>query len=160
MTSINFRDKVLQVEGNTPQVGSEAPRFSLQDIEGKTFNNETILGKKTIISVFPDINTSVCDLQTRHAYKLFKDRDDVNILNVSNNSAEDLKKWCLLKDIDMTMLVDPDKTFALAYGIWLPEIKKLARSIFVIDEKGTLVYYELVAQLTHEPDFEKVLTYL
>ncbi len=160
MTTINYRERVLKVDGDTPKINEDAPFFSLKNSKGDTFDNKKIQGKKTIISVFPDINTSVCDLQTKRAYDLFKDRNDINILNVSNNTGEDLDKWCLLQDIDMEMLIDEDAKFAHNFGVWLPELEKLARSVFVIDENGKLVYYELVSEMTQEPDFNKALAYL
>lgn len=160
MTTITYKGEPKTVEGQRPKLSEKAPAFSMENMEGIIFDNDKIKGKKTLISVFPDINTSVCDLQTKHAYSLFKDRDDMIILNVSNNTKEQLKDWCLLQAIDMEMLVDADRKFADAYGLWMPDFEKLARSLFVIDEEGTLIYYELVKEMATEPNFEEALKYL
>ena len=58
------------------------------------------------------------------------------------------------------MLSDQDKTFAETYGLWIPEMEKLARSIFVVDEEGTLVYKELVPEVSSEPDYDNALEFL
>lgn len=160
MTEITFKGTPTKVEGNRPNLNEAAPKFSLENTKGETVDNDTVKGKKVLISVFPDINTSVCDLQTRHMYELLKEHTDIEILNVSNNTKEDLKNWCLLKDIDMEMLIDEDRTFADAYGLWMPEFEKLARSVFILDEEGKLVYYELVPEMAQEPDFESLKAHL
>ena len=52
------------VEGVQPEVGSKAPDFSIPNTDGGTTSLSDLKGKKAILSVFPDINTRVCDLQT------------------------------------------------------------------------------------------------
>lgn len=160
MTQITFKSDPITVEGTLPSLNEKAPGFSLHNTKDALIDNDTYLGKKVLISVFPDINTRVCDLQTKRMFEMLKEAHDVEILNVSNNSKDDLKNWCLLQDIDMQMLVDEDGTFAKAYGLWMPELEKLARSVFVIDEKGNIVYQELVSEMTHEPDYEALKAYL
>lgn len=160
MTKITFKGSPTEVEGNRPNLNEKAPHFSLKNTKDETVDNDTYKGKKVLISVFPDINTSVCDLQTRHMYELLKETSDIEILNVSNNTKEDLKNWCLLQDIDMEMLIDDERKFADAYGLWMPEFEKLARSVFILNEEGTLVYYELVPEMAQEPDFDALKKYL
>ena len=55
------------------------------------------------------------------------------------------------------MLRDSDLTFAKDYGIWLPEITHLARSVFVLDKDGKIVYSELVPEVAQEPDYDKAI---
>lgn len=160
MTTITYKGEPKTVVGTLPTLNQAAPKFSLKNINGDTITNDTYLGKKVLISVFPDINTSVCDLQTKHMYDILSKEADITILNVSNNSIDDLKSWCIAQSIEMEMLVDPDKTFADAYGVWMPDFNKLARSLFVLDEKGTLTYLELVNEMATEPDYNEALKHL
>lgn len=155
--TITRKGEPLQVEGVLPELNTLAPQFTLTDLEDKAVSLADFIGKKVLVSVFPDIDTRVCDLQTKRFYALAKDHQDLVILNVSNNSKEELKEWCITNGVDIIALRDTDKDFAKAYGLWLPEINHLARSVFVIDEKGTLVYEELVSELSHEPDYQAAL---
>lgn len=146
------------VEGTLPPLGEKAPHFTLLNQDDVHITNDDFLGNTTIISVFPDINTSVCDRQTRHFFELASKIKDVNIVNLSNNSKEELGDWCATNGIDSVMLRDHDLAFAKDYGLWMPEFKVLARSIFVLDKHGTLIYSELVPEMAQEPNYEAALT--
>lgn len=145
------------VEGTLPTSGEKAPQFTLLNLDDISVTNDDFLGNTTILSVFPDINTSVCDRQTRHFFELASKIKDVNIVNVSNNTKESLTDWCATNGIDTTMLRDVDGKFGEAYGLWMPEFKVLARSIFVFDKSGTLIYSELVPEMAQEPNYEAAL---
>ncbi|AMC93712.1 thiol peroxidase [Erysipelothrix larvae] len=146
-----------QVEGVQPKVGDVAPKFTLKDLNNNTVSLDDFLGKKVLISVFPDINTRVCDLQTVHFFNLAGSLENTQIINISNNTQDDLKSWCATKNVDALMLHDDDKTFANAYGLWIPEFEVLARSVFVVDEEGKLAYVEIVPEMATEPNYEPAI---
>lgn len=158
--TITLKGKTLIVQGNIPKTGEKAPNFSLLDLNDNQVSLSDFTGKKVLISVFPDINTRVCDLQTVHFFKIADTLENTVILNISNNTKEEFKEWCAVKNVDAIMLSDQDKTFAETYGLWIPEMEKLARSIFVVDEEGTLVYKELVPEVSSEPDYDNALEFL
>lgn len=145
------------VEGVQPQVGTKAPDFLLKNITGGQTSLDDLKGKKAILSVFPDINTRVCDLQTRNFFKLAASLENTTIVNISNNTVDQLKDWCAVAGIDSIMLSDTDLTFAKAYGLYMPEYKMLARSVFVIDETGTLTHVEITPEMAQEPDYQAAI---
>jgi thioredoxin-dependent peroxiredoxin len=56
-----------------------------------------------------------------------------------------------------------DSAFGKAYGVDIldgPMAGLYARSIVVIDEKGTVVYTELVPEIVQEPDYDNALAAL
>ena len=55
------------------------------------------------------------------------------------------------------MLRDADLEFAKNYGLLIPAINRLARAIFVVDTKGTIVYEEITPEVSQEPDYVKAL---
>lgn len=160
MTTITLKGKPIKVVGTRPTQNQTAPHFSLYNLDNELINIEDFRGNKVLISVFPDINTRICDLQTRRIYTMLQELPNLKILNISNNTVDQLKDWCLLQDIEMTMLVDEKATFAHAYGVWMDELEKLARSVFVLDEEGKLIYDELVTEMAQEPDYKTLLKYL
>lgn len=145
------------VEGVQPEVGSKAPDFSIPNTDGGTTSLSDLKGKKAILSVFPDINTRVCDLQTRNFFKLASSLTNTIIVNISNNTLDQLTDWCAVADIDTLMLSDTNLEFAKAYGLYMPEYKMLARSIFVLDEEGTLIYSEICPEMAEEPDYQAAI---
>lgn len=159
-THITMKGETITVLGKRPEVGQKAPDFTLNDLDNNPVSLSDYKGKRVLISVFPDINTRICDLQTVRFFQESKDLENTVILNVSNNSKTDLENWCATKGVDAVMLHDDEKVFANTYGLWIEELNKLARSIFVIDVDGTLLYSELVSETAQEPNYDKALSYL
>ncbi|MEG0328196.1 MAG: peroxiredoxin [Erysipelothrix sp.] len=146
-----------EVAGVQPTLNEMAPSFNLPNINGETVSLDSLKGQTVLISIFPDINTRVCDLQTRHFFKVASDYPSVKIVNISNNTIDQLKDWCAVAGIEAEMLSDVELEFAHAYGIYLPEFELLARSIFVINKDGKLVYSEIVPEMAQEPNYETAL---
>ena len=145
------------IEGKQIQVNDSLPEFKLVDRDGKTLSNKDFEGKNLLISVYPDINTSVCDRQTRKFFELASDIKKCDVLNVSNNSLEELNEWCATSGLDVYMLSAQDESFQNGFGLWMPEFEVLARSIFVFDDKGILKYSEIVPDMATDPDYEKAI---
>jgi len=57
----------------------------------------------------------------------------------------------------MTMLHDPENTFGQAYNLYMPELGRYARSIFVLDREGVIRYREIVPEMSHEPDYARAI---
>lgn len=159
-THVTFKGDPVNILGVRPEVGLPAPEFTLNDLDNNPVSLSDFKGKRILISVFPDINTRVCDIQTVRFFQLSKDLENTVILNISNNSKADLESWCATKGVDAIFLHDDERTFADTYGLWLPKIEKLARSIFIVDTDGTLIYSELVPEIAQEPDYNKALAVL
>ncbi|MCF1617681.1 thiol peroxidase [Tetragenococcus koreensis] len=155
---ITRKGEKLEVPGQQPETGDKAASFSLKDLQDRTytladFNN----GKPTILSVIPNINTRVCALQTKRFNQEASQLDDINFVTISNNTKEDQAKWCGQEGVDMIMLHDPENTFGQTYYIYIPEADCFARSIFVLDQNGTINYEEITPEMSDEPDYQKAL---
>lgn len=155
--NITRKGVMTPIEGKQPQLGSQAPDFRLYDLNDQELTAQDLRGQTVLISVFPDIDTRVCAMQTRRFFELAKEIPDVKIVNVSNNTKESLENWCATNGIDVLMLRDTDRSFAKAYGLWMPEFNALARSTFILDPEGTIVYEEIVPEMTQEPDYDAVI---
>lgn len=134
-----------------------APDFTLSDLKGNKITLSK-LTKPVLISVFPDIHTSVCSLQTKHFNQEAAQHSEIDFLSISNNSADEQRDWCAAEGVEMTILSD-DGTFGKAYGLVLdggPLAQRLARSVFVI-KNGEIVYEEILTELTQEPNYAAAL---
>ena len=76
-------------------------------------------------------------------------------MTISNNSKEEQGDWCAAEGVDMVMLRDTDLEFGKNYGLFIPEMDRLARSIFVIDQNGVISYEEITPEIATEPDYAK-----
>ena len=137
----------------TLKAGDKAPDFNLRDGDGKAAKLSDFKGRKIILYFYPKDDTSGC---TKEACN-FRDnlgalkKLNVEVLGVSNDGEESHKKFAEKYGLTFRLLADVDKKASKDYGVY--ELKNMygkeyygiARSTFVIDEKGKIqqVYYKV-----------------
>jgi thiol peroxidase len=155
---VTRKGTIYDVPGTQPKVGDQAKEFQLKSLEDKDYRLTDFLGKPTILSIVPDIDTRVCALQTKRFNEEASKIAEVNFVTISNNTKEEQANWCGKEGIDMLMLHDPENTFGETYQIMIPELGHFARAIFVLDENGVIRYEEIVPEISHEPDYQAALS--
>lgn len=147
-----------QLVGKPPVEGEQLPHFKLFDKDSNKVKMRELLGKPLLISIVPDINTSVCSLQTRKFNADMDQYDGVRFVTVSVNTPAEQADWCAAEGVKkMEMLSDYEQSFGYAMGLLIPDEGFLARSIYVVDAKGTVQYHEIVDELSHEPNYDAAL---
>ncbi len=154
---ITYKGTQIEILGTQPQVGDLAPEFVLKDLENKNHSLSEAKGQAVILSVIPNIDTRVCALQTKRFNQEASQLKEIYFATISNNSKEEQANWCGQEGVDMLMLHDTENEFGKKYGLFIPTTGHLARAIFVLDQNGVIVYEEIVAEMSHEPDYEKAL---
>lgn len=154
---VTLKGNPVELEGVQPIKGDKAPNFSLLDLNDTLVELSASINNPLIISVVPDIDTSVCALQTKRFNQEAATETGINFVTISNNTKEEQSNWCAAEGVEMTMLRDADLEFAKNYGLLIPAIDRLARAIFVVDTEGTIVYEEIVPEVSQEPDYAKAL---
>ncbi len=147
-------EKIAKID---PVTTGAAPDFTLTDLSNRSIRRSE-LKKPVLISVFPDINTSICSLQTKRFNLEASKHSEIEFLSISNNTADEQRNWCAAEGVDMTILSDTGE-FGKAYGLVMKSGAlegRLARSIFVVKD-GEIVYSEIISEVTHEPDYEQAL---
>ncbi|MCY8838866.1 thiol peroxidase [Bacillus atrophaeus] len=157
MASITFKGGPVTLVGQEVKVGEQAPDFTVltNGLEEKSL--EDFKGRATIISVIPSIDTGVCDAQTRRFNEESAKLGDVNVLTISADLPFAQARWCGANGIDKveTLSDHRDMSFGEAFGVYIKELRLLARSVFVLDENGKVVYAEYVSEATNHPNYEK-----
>ncbi len=161
------RKGIVTVKGNPvtlvgPELrpGDAAPGFTVLDEELNEVSLEDLGGGPKLISVTPSLDTPVCDSQARRfneeASKL---PADVTVVNISVDLPFAIKRFCTTAGIDRikTLSDHRDLSFGRSYGVLIKELRLLARSIFVLDNKNIIRYVEVVPELTDHPDYQKAL---
>ena len=72
------------------------------------------------------------------------------------------ERFCSTNGIENLSVVSDyiDKSVSLSYGVLMNDNKLkglCARAVFVVDRSGTIVYKEIVAEVTDEPNYAAVL---
>ena len=162
MQTTTFKGTKVNLFGNAINVGDKAPVVTavatdLSDVEigGAKDNIQLII-------TLPSLDTDTCAAETRRF------NQDVNNLDICETTVISMdlpfasERFCTTSGIEnLTVASDYiDKEVSKAYGV-LMEDNKLkglsARAVFVIDRSGTVVYKEIVNEVTDEPNYTAAL---
>lgn len=128
------------------KAGDPAPAFEGKDQDGNMRRLADYSGKKLILYFYPKDNTPGC---TAEACSLRDGRDELRrlgfeVVGVSPDSEKSHRGFIEKQGLNFTLLSDPDKKIANAYGVW-GEKKFMGRTgmgilrtTFVIDGQGVI----------------------
>jgi len=159
--AITLHGNPLTLEGNPVSMGNPAPEVTLLDNDLKPVKLSDFRGKVIIIAAVPSLDTPVCDMETRRfnaeAAGLGK---DVAILTVSMDLPFAQKRWCGAAGVDQVKTLSDHKeaAFGQAFGLLIKELRLLGRAVLVLDREGVVRYYQLVKEVSEEPDYEAALS--
>lgn len=163
--AVTFKGAPMTLAGSEVQTGQAAPDFTVHYFEGglKTITPADLKGKPTILSVVPSLDTGVCQKQT----KKFNDElgalgDQINAVTISLDLPFAMNRFCGAESIKNLRNGSDymDRNFGRNWGVLIEELKLLARSTFVLDKDGAVVYTEVVKEVTNEPNYEAALAAL
>ena len=128
----------------TPKVGDKAPFIAGKDQNGKTWKLADVLGKKVVLLYFypkddtPGCTKQACGLRDRMDSL---QRDNVEVVGVSFDSADSHKKFIEKHNLNFTLLADTDGRIADAYGVRREPGKNMARrASFLIGLDGRIAH--------------------
>jgi len=161
--TVTFKGNPLTLEGPELKVGQAAPDCALTAQDLSEVKIASLKGKKVILSVVPSLDTPVCDIQTkRFNQEALKLGEDILIITVSLDLPFAQKRWCQVTGSNKIKTLSDYKTadFGKAYGVLIKELHLLARSVFILDEKGKIRYIQIVGEIGQEPDYAAALSAL
>lgn len=134
--------------------------FKAVDRENKDVSIAEVKGIK-VISVFPDINTRVCDMQTLKIAQLSQQAKHINFISISLDSVDVINTWCVAKGQNVDIWSDLKyKDFANKTNTLIPAINKLARGFIVLDDANKIIDIDFVNELSEMPNFELLNKYI
>jgi len=164
MTSITLRGNPLQIDGNLPQVGQNAPAFTLvnKDLADVTLAHFT--GQRKVLNIFPSIDTPTCATSVRR-FNQEAAHGNAVVLCISADLPFAQARFCASEGLSHVQCLSTlrDTNFAGNYGVAITSgaLRGLcARAVLVLDENNQVLHSELVSELGNEPDYAKALTAL
>ncbi len=162
MTTITRKGAEIEISGNLPPVGANAPSFTLVAADLADVSLSDFSGKRIILNIFPSIDTPTCARSVRAFNARAAAMDNAVVLCISPDLPFAHQRFCEVEDIDNVVALSTFRApeFGQAYGVTMTSTQRrglLARAVVVIDEKGVIVHTELVPELTQEPDYEAAL---
>lgn len=144
-----------------PELGTQAPDFSLQDQNGEAVTLSQFRGKTVVLYFYPKAMTPGCTVQAcgiRDSHETYGSKNIVT-LAVSPDPFSRLKKFDEKYDLNFTLLSDEDHAVAEAYGAWGlkkfmgKEYMGILRTTFVIDAEGRIAHVmDKVKTKSHHDD--------
>jgi len=163
LSEVKAGERPLELQGTPVTLQSLAPDFKVADASFKPIKLSDFAGKTVLISVVPSLDTGVCSIQTKKFNEAVSALPaDVVILTISNDLPFAQKRFCQKEQVDK-LLVLSDAVwgdFGSSYGLRIKDMGLLSRAVLIIDRNGKLVYQQLVAKLSEEPDYTAALSTL
>ena len=156
--AITFKGGPLTLVGPELKVGDTAPDFTALDASLGAVKLSSFKGKTVVLSSVPSLDTPVCETQT----KKFNSEAaglDVKVLTLSVDLPFAQKRFCDAFKIQNVLTLSDyrDHDFANKYGLMIKELGLLARAVIVIDPSGKIKHFELVKEVTQEPNYGAAL---
>jgi thiol peroxidase len=163
MATTRFKGNEVKLAGNEVNVGDKAPEVTVVNSDGLA--DKKVGGaqeKVQLLVVVPSLDTPVCAVETRKFNEKAAEIEGVDTTVISMDLPFAAGRFCSAEGIEnLTVASDfRNKDFANAYGVLIAEgplAGVTARAIFVIDKEGTIVYKQLVPEITEEPEYEEAL---
>lgn len=153
---VTISEPQLKLGDTAPNVALTTSNFKETKIGGAT-------GKVQIISTIESFNTEVCDLQTMKFNQAAADRlKKVDISVVTANIpfiVDDFKAKHKINNINLLSSFR-DVEFGKKYGVLVVrgELKGiLARSVFVVDKNGKIIYKEITSNIDKMPNLDAAM---
>ena len=159
MAEITFLNKPVTLIGSEVQIGDTVPDFTVLDNELNEVTLSNSVGKVRIISVIPSIDTAVCDAQTRRFNEEASNLSNVEVLTISVDLPFAQKRWCAANGLENVKTLSDHRnlSFGEAFGVYIKELRLLARAVFVIDSNNKVTHVEYVREATNHPNYEAAI---
>lgn len=125
------------------KVNDKAPPFVLPDDQGGQFSLAEQAGRKVLLVFYPGDDTPVCTKQLcdyRDGIEAFAGLG-VEVVGISNDSAESHRRFREKHGLPFTLLTDADLEVAALYDS--KGMLGMKRSVFLVDEQGVIRYLHI-----------------
>lgn len=157
---VTFIGNPVTLLGPEIKVGAKAPPFQVVDTDLKPVALADTAGKVRLVTVVPSLDTAPCDTMARKFNEQAAQLPaEVVVYTISVDLPFAQARWCGNAGIERikTLSDYQERSFGLAYGLLIKELKLLARTVLVIDRDDTVRYVQLVKEAANEPDYQAAL---
>ena len=149
-------------------VGDTAPNFELVDTELKMRTLDEFKGKKIVLSFIVAASSPVCEVELC----TFRDSWDeisnlgAQVIAISNDGPFANKAFAEKNNYNFPLLGDYKSQTIRDYDVLMPHLLHVKdynaakRSVFVIDENGTVVYKWVSEDPLKEPNYKEIIEVL
>lgn len=165
MASITLGGNPVNTSGELPKVGSKLADFKLVKNDLSVATLADFAGSKLVLNIFPSIDTGTCAASVRNFNAAASKLENTKVLCISRDLPFAQKRFCGAEGLENVINLSDfqEGSFGKANGLNIVDgvLAGLnSRAVIVVDENGTVVYTEQVAEIANEPDYEAALAAL
>ncbi len=165
MVKVAFKGSPISLYGDMPKLGQYAPLFLLTKTDLSEVDLPHFQGKRVVMNIFPSLDTPTCANSVRAFNREASKLKNTVVLCISKDLPFAQSRFCGAEGLDQVIPLSAfrDEDFGQMYGIEIadePLHGLLARAVIILDDEGTVIYTQLVKEITDEPDYAAALKVL
>jgi len=162
MAETALKGNPVQTSGDLPEVGSSAPSFTLTGTDLAPISSESLAGQRVVLNIFPSVDTPTCAMSVRRFNEAASLLENTTVLCISADLPFAQGRFCGAEGLENVKTGSTFKNgeFLSDYGVGMvdgPLEGLCARAVVVVDEEGTVVHQQLVAEIADEPDYDAAI---
>ena len=155
---------MVETRTHVPQVGEQAPDFTLEDTTMQPVSLRDFQGQPVILAFFPAAFSSTCTKELC----AFRDslarlnRSNTQVLGISVDLPYSLKQFQETQNLNFPLLSDFDRIAISDYGIIDDNFKGYVtgvarRAVFVVDSLGVVAWEWIADDPSEQPNYDEVI---
>lgn len=165
MATVTLGGNEIHTSGNLPETGTKAPDFTLVKGDLSTTSLSDYKGSKVVLNIFPSVDTGTCAASVRKFNEKAAGLENTKVICISRDLPFAQNRFCGAEGLSNVVTASDfrDGGFGTAYGLNFtdgPLTGLHSRAVVVLDEEGTVVYTEQVAEIKDEPNYDNALAAL
>lgn len=148
------------------KIGDKAPDFTLFNQDGEAVTLSSFKGKNVVVLFFPAANTGACTTEMCTFRDELKEYENLNaqLLGISVDTHFALKMFHEKNNYNFPLLSDFNKKVIKDYDVVLDVFvpgkfdyfNTAKRAAFVVDKNGNVKYFEILANVGGQPNFDAI----
>ncbi|MFC5045016.1 thiol peroxidase [Aquimarina hainanensis] len=165
MASITLKGDTIHTSGVLPERNTQAPDFELINADLSVTKLSDYKGSRVVLNIFPSVDTGTCAASVRAFNKEANNLENTKVLCVSRDLPFAQARFCGAEGLENVVNHSDfkDGKFGKDYGVEIVDgpLQGLhSRAVVVLNEEGTVMYTEQVAEITEEPNYAAALEVL
>ncbi|MEU6978695.1 thiol peroxidase [Streptomyces sp. NPDC046371] len=165
MAQVTLKGNPVQVNGDLPSVGGDAPQFNLVGEGLADRSLKDFAGQRKVLNIFPSVDTPTCASSVRQFNTVASGLDNTVVLCISADLPFAQARFCGAEGLENVKNLSTlrGREFHTNYGVDLadgPLAGLTARAVVVLDENDKVLHVELVNEIAEEPNYDAALAVL
>jgi thiol peroxidase len=165
MAHVTLKGSPVEVAGQLPQVGQQAPAFSLVGSGLADVSLASLAGKRKVLNIFPSVDTPTCATSVRTFNAGASKLANTVVLCISADLPFAQARFCGAEGLENVINLSTMRgsEFLNDYGVAIasgPLVGVAARAVVVLDEHDKVLHSELVGEIADEPNYAAAIAVL